>query len=36
VLSGAVTFRPGARVVCFISGGNADPAVLARALEGPA
>jgi threonine dehydratase len=34
VLSGAVAFRAGSRVVCFVSGGNADPAVLARALQG--
>jgi threonine dehydratase len=33
VLSGAVTFPAGARVVCFISGGNADPAVLQRVLQ---
>lgn len=32
VLSGAVTFAPGSRVVCFVSGGNADPAVLQRTL----
>lgn len=33
VLSGAVTFPAGSRVVCFVSGGNADPAVLRRVLE---
>lgn len=33
VLSGAVTFPAGARVVCFVSGGNADPAVLQRTLQ---
>lgn len=33
VLSGAITFPANARVVCFVSGGNADPAVLRRVLE---
>jgi threonine dehydratase len=35
VLAGAVTFPAGSRVVCFVSGGNADPAALRRALELP-
>ncbi len=32
VLSGAVRFPAKARVVCFVSGGNANPAVLQQAL----
>jgi threonine dehydratase len=32
ILSGAVTIPAGSRVVCVVSGGNVDPAVLQRAL----
>ena len=32
LMSGAITFPAKTRVVCFVSGGNADPAVLQRAL----
>jgi threonine dehydratase len=33
VQSGALSLPAGARVVCVVSGGNADPAVLQRALQ---
>jgi threonine dehydratase len=33
LLSGAITVPARARVVCVVSGGNADPAVLQRALQ---
>ena len=33
VLSGAVTFPAGARVVCFVSGGNTDLKAIQRALQ---
>jgi threonine dehydratase len=33
IQSGAVRLRPKARVVCVVSGGNAEPAVLQRALS---
>ena len=36
LLSGAAAVPAGARVVCFVSGGNANPALLQRALEEPA
>ncbi len=36
VLSGALSFPTGARVVCFVSGGNADPTVMQRVLQLPA
>ena len=33
VLSGTITFPAKTRVVCFVSGGNAEPAVLQRVLQ---
>jgi threonine dehydratase len=33
LLSGEITLPPGSRVVCVVSGGNVDPAILARALQ---
>jgi threonine dehydratase len=33
LMSGAITLPPKTRVVCVVSGGNAEPAVLQRALS---